>query len=230
MRNSRRYKPVFFGLSICVAVTTASVAAAQTPATSGRPPAPPIAPSRAPSHIVDLTTDEGVAAFGARWKVQEAKIVEVPAIPKSMPEYKTTYDISPHAGEEGFDDSSWPTIEPKGLADRRGGGRVSFIWFRIRLTVPAKVGDFETAATKAVLTINVDDYAEVWVNGQMPRRGGVTSPATIQGFGMSNRVVLADSVKVGETFEVAIFGINGPISVAGANFLFVRQASIEFYR
>jgi gluconolactonase len=230
MRNSRRYKPVFFGISVCVAVTTASVAAAQTQATSQRPPAPPIAPSRAPSHVVDLMTDEGVAALGARWKVQEAKIVEVPAIPKSMPEYKTTYDISPHAGEEGFDDSSWPTIEPKGLADRRGGGRVSFIWFRTHLTVPAKVGDFETAGAKAVLTINVDDYAEVWVNGEMPRRGGVTSPATIQGFGMSNRVVLADSVKVGDTFQVAIFGINGPISVAGANFLFVRQASIEFYR
>ncbi len=70
--------------------------------------------------------------------------------------------------------------------------------------------------------------AEVWINGQMPRRAGITSPATIQGFNIPNRVVLADSVKAGDKFQVAIFGINGPISVAPANFLFFRQASIEF--
>ena len=195
-----------------------------------RPPAPPVAPTHAPSHVVDLMTPEGSAAFGARWKTMEAKIIDAPAIPKSMPEYKTTYDISPHAGEDGFDDSSWPTIEPKGLADRRGGGRVSFIWFRSNLTVPVKVGDFETAGTKVVLTINVDDYAEVWVNGQIPRRGGVPSPGTVQGFGMSNRVVLADSVKAGDRFQIAIFAMNGPISVAGDNFVFVRQAAVEFFR
>ena len=81
-----------------------------------------------------------------------------------------------------------------------------------------------------MLTAYVDDYAEVWINGQMPRRAGITSPATIQGFNIPNRVVLADSVKAGDKFQVAIFGINGPISVAPANFLFFRQASIEFYK
>jgi hypothetical protein len=216
------------GLAL-VPVMMASVAFAQTPAGT-RPPPPPLAPTHAPSHVVDLMTAEGSAAFSARWKTMEAKIVDVPAIPNSMPEYKTTYDISPHAGEEGFEDSSWPTIDPKGLADRRGGGKVSFIWFRSNLTMPARIGNFETAGATAVLTINVDDYAEIWVNGQMPRRGGVTSPATIQGFGMSNRVVLADSVTAGDTFQIAVFAMNGPISVAGANFVFVRQAAIEFYK
>jgi hypothetical protein len=84
--------------------------------------------------VVDLLSAEGSAMFGARWRTMEAKIVEVPAIPNSMAEYQTTYDISPHAGEEGFDDSSWPTTDPKGLADRRGGGKVSFIWFRSSVT------------------------------------------------------------------------------------------------
>jgi hypothetical protein len=44
-----------------------------------------------------------------------------------------------------------------------------------------------------VLTAYADDYAEVWVNGQMPRRAGYRSPATIQGFNMPNRVVLAET-------------------------------------
>ena len=176
-----------------------------------------------------MTTD-GIAAFGARWKTMEAKIVEGPAIPNAMPGYKTSYDISPHAGEAGFDDSSWPTIDAKGLTDRRGGGKVSFFWFRTTLTVPEKIGSFETKGARVVLTAFVDDYAEVWVNGEMPRRAGITSPATIQGFNIPNRVVLADSVKAGDRIQIAIFGINGPISVAPANFLFFRQASIEFYR
>ena len=211
---------------VAVAQAPAAPVAAQVPA----PPAPQIPPMLVPSHVVDLMTADGIAAFRAQWKTMEAKIVESPALPNAMAGYKTTYDISPHAGEAGFDDSSWPAIDAKGLTDRRGGGKVSFIWYRANLTIPAKIGNFETAGAKAVLTAYVDDYAEVWINGQMPRRAGITSPATIQGFNIPNRVVLADSVKAGDKFQVAIFGINGPISVAPANFLFFRQASIEFYK
>jgi gluconolactonase len=197
---------------------------------SAQAPPPQIAPFLVPAHAVDLMTADGMAAFGAQWKHMEAKIVEGPALQGAMPGYKTSYDISPHAGEKGFDDSSWPTIEAKGLGDRRGGGKVSFLWYRTNLTVPAKIGNFETAGAKAVLTAYVDDYAEVWVNGEMPRRAGITSPATIQGFNIPNRVVLSDSVKAGDQIQIAIFGINGPISVAPANFVFFRQASIEFYK
>jgi hypothetical protein len=80
--------------------------------------------------------------------------------------------------------------------------------------VPDKIGDFETVGAKAVLTAYVDDYAEVWINRQKPRRAGYPSPAAIQGFNMPNRVVLADSVEAGDQFQIAVFGINGPISVA----------------
>jgi gluconolactonase len=147
-----------------------------------------------------------------------------------MPGFKTSYDIQPHAGESGFNDSEWPVIGAKGLGDRRGGGKVSFMWYRAVLTIPAKVGDFDTTGARAVLTAYVDDYAEVWVNGQMPRRAGYPSPATIQGFNMPNRVVLTESLKPGDKFQIAIFGINGPISVAPANFLFFREAKVELYR
>src|SRR5262252_10947737 len=143
------------------------------------PTSPPqIAPALVPAHVVDLLTAEGMAAFGAQWKHMEAKIVEGPALQGALPGYKTSYDISPHAGAKGFDDSSWQTLEPKGLGDRRGGGKVSFLWHRTNLTVPAKIGNFDTTGAKMVLTAYVDDYAEVWVNGEMPRRAGITSPAT----------------------------------------------------
>ena len=219
-------------LIACVALASVPLTFTTQASAQALPPTSPpqIAPALVPAHVVDLMTADGMAAFGAQWKHMEAKIVEGPALEGAIPGYKTSYDITPHAGEKGFDDSSWPTIEAKGLGDRRGGGKVSFLWYRTNLTVPAKVGNFETAGAKAVLTAYVDDYAEVWVNGEMPRRAGVTSPATIQGFNMPNRVVISDAVKPGDNIQIAIFGINGPISAAPANFVFFRQASVEFYK
>lgn len=206
------------------AVLTTSAAAAA----SSAPPS--VAPSLPAAQVVDLMTPAGSAAFGALWKTMEAKIVESPAIPDAMPEYKTTYDIQPHAGERGFDDSSWPVVRPTELGAKRGGGRVSFLWFRASLTIPAEVAGFDTPGAKAVLTVNVDDYAEVWVNGELPREPGIPSPATIQGFNMPNRIVLSDAVRAGDKFEVAVFGINGPISAAPPNTVWFREAKIEFFR
>jgi gluconolactonase len=219
-------------LPMMVAPVLYSAASAQVPAPNPPPPgpAPEIAPSLPPDYVVDLMTPEGVAAFGAQWRNMEAKIVENPALPDAMPGYKTSYDIAPHAGEKGFNDSAWPVLQPKELGDHRGGGKVGFTWYRANLTIPAKIGNFDTAGAKAVFTVLVDDYAEVWVNGEMPRAAGRPSPGGIQGFNMPNRVVLGDAVKPGDKFQVAVFGINGPISVAPANFIFVREARVEFYR
>ena len=193
-------------------------------------PQPPIAPVIPPMHVVDLMTVEGAAAFGATWKGMEAKIVQCPALSDAMPEFRTTYDVEPHAELLGFDDSAWPTVAPTDLGAKRGGGMVSFFWFRTTITIPQRALGFDTAGARTVFTVNVDDYAEVWINGELPRTAGRPSPAAIQGFNMPNRLVLRDTVEVGARFEVAVFAINGPISAAPANFLWFREAKVEFYR
>ena len=194
-------------------------------------PQPQIAPVVPPALVVDLMTLGGSAAFGARWKGKEAKLVECPALSDSMPEFPVTYDVEPHAELVGFDDSGWTEIAATDLGARRGGGMVSFYWYRATLTIPADVDGFSTAGSKAVFTVNVDDYAEVWVNGVLPRAAGRPSPAAIQGFNMPNRLVLGEPVvQPGDRFEIAVFAINGPISAAPANFLWFREAKIEFYR
>src|ERR1700738_1978398 len=101
-------------------------------------PQPPIAPLVPPAHVVDLMTTDGSAVFGARWKAKEAKIVECPALSDSMPEFRTTYDVEPYAGESGFDDSAWPVIPATELGARRGGGMISFFWYRTKLTMPGE--------------------------------------------------------------------------------------------
>jgi gluconolactonase len=218
------------GALAALLLVISSVPVAQAPPASAATPLPVIAPSIPAAYVVNLATPEGMAAFNARWKNMDVKIVEAPAMPNAGEAWKTSYDITPKAGDATFDDSSWPTIDPKGLLERRGGGHLFMTWFRTTLTVPAKIGEFDTNGAMAVLTFTIDDYAEAWVNGQMPRRAGRPSPATIQGFNMPNRVVLAEQVKPGERFQIAILGINGPISLAPPNPVFFREAKVEFFR
>ena len=212
-------------LAAIAMVSSNSVAQAPPPR-----PAAIMPPSIPPTHVVDLMTAQGSATFSAEWKVSDVKIVEVPAIQGAMPQYKTTYNIEPRAGGIDFDDSKWSTIEPKDLAARRSGGHVAFMWYRANMTIPAKIGDFDPSGAVAVLSVTVDDYAEVWINGAIPGRSGYPSPATIQGHNMPNRVVISTSVKPGDKFQVAIFGINGPISLAPANTVWFREARMEFYK
>jgi len=233
MRNTSLGILITCGALGVLPLMIASASAAQAPPAAPAPapaPLPVIAPSLPPAYVVNLATPEGMAAFSARWKNMDVKIVEAPAMPNAGPAWKSSYDITPKAGDADFDDSSWPAIEPKGLLERRGGGHLFMTWYRATLTVPAKIGDFDTAGAIAVLTFTIDDYAEAWVNGQMPRRAGRPSPATIQGFNMPNRIVLGEQVKAGDRFQIAILGINGPISLAPANPVFFREAKIEFYR
>lgn len=223
-------------LSTVALLALFGAAAGAQQATPGRPPPTPPAPlpvmppSLPANFVADLMTSRDAAALGIQWKAMDAKIVEVPAVQGAPAQYKTTYDISPHAGEAGFDDSSWPQIKAEELSTRRGGGHISFTWYRTGITIPAKIGDFDPTGTKAVLTVLVDDYGEVWLNGEMPRRAGFPSPATIQGFNMPNRVMLSESVKPGDKFQIAIFGINGPLSVAPTNMVWFREARLEFYK
>ena len=55
-------------------------------------------------------------------------------------------------------------------------------------------------------------------------------PRSLRRWCIPNRVIIADAVKAGDKVEIAIFGINGPISVVPPNFVFFRQASIELYK
>ena len=213
-----------------VTVQTQEVQAPSAAAPAAAPaPRPRMAPGVTPVHSVDLMTADGTAVFRGQWRNMDARIVEAAPRPNAAP-WKVSYDLQPKAGAAGFDDSSWPTIEAKALADRRGGGGVFMTWYRIALTIPQKIADLDTTGAMAVFHIIVDDYAEVWVNGQLPRAVGMQSGNMVVGFNLPNRVIISDAVKPGERVEVAVLGINGPISLAPLNPVFVREARVEFFK
>jgi gluconolactonase len=188
-----------------------------------------------PDAVIDLATSEGAALVQGQWRYAGTRIVEAdfraPGAdlrPSGAP--IKTYDYTPHAGAAEFDDSAWEIIAPRTLEDRRGTGRLSFSWYRLRLTIPPRAGGLDTTGTTVVLEIVVDDYAEVWVDGRLSRRLGQTGGSLVAGFNAPNRVVLARDARPGQQIQIAVFGINGPLSDPPANFIWVRSATLDFYK
>lgn len=187
-----------------------------------------------PSAIVDLRTTAGAALVGASWRYQDADIIEVAhrAVgtdlrPSGAPNW--TRDLVPHAGVAGFDDSSWPMVPAESLEARRGNGRFSFGWYRTTVTLPARVGSTDIAGMTVLFELVVDDYAEIWVNGQLPIVLGQTGGQFVKGFNAPNRVVLTRNARPGDRFELAFLMMNGPVSNPPVNYLWVRSATLDFH-
>jgi gluconolactonase len=169
---------------------------------------------------IDLRTKEGVARVKGDWRFQNVKITEITAPgPDGKP--IATYGIEPKAGVAEFDDSAWEILDPTTLGQRRSTGRVCFCWYRIKLTLPE---DFQGKSAQFVTT--VDDYGEVWVDGKLPRKPGDSGGPIVAGFNAPNRVALPDP-KPGKSYQIAIFGINGPISAEPTNYIFLGPTYIE---
>jgi gluconolactonase len=187
-----------------------------------------------PDAIVDLATDDGVAAVQGQWRYSDARIVEVehrapgPDLRASGAPNRA-YDIAPHAGAAAFDDSSWAAIRPQDIDARRTNGRLSFGWYRLDVTIPGKVGGFATAGSTVVFEVVVDDYAEVWVDGTLPVALGQTGAQFVKGFNAPNRVVITREAVPGQKIQLAVFGANGPLSNPPANFVWIRSATLDFY-
>jgi gluconolactonase len=205
---------------------------------SSLPGPPELLPGK-PDAIVDLQTESGVELVGSEWRYRDARVEEIefvelagpgaedPLGPGDVP--NRTYDVVPHAEALDYDDSGWRALAPHDTRLRLGNGRVSFNWYRISVTLPERVGDTDVAGSTVVFEVVVDDYAEVWVNGQLPLALGYTGGQVVGGFNSPNRVVLTRDARPGETFQIAVFGINGPISVSPRNYIWMRTATLELY-
>ncbi|HKZ08560.1 MAG TPA: SMP-30/gluconolactonase/LRE family protein [Methylomirabilota bacterium] len=187
-----------------------------------------------PDAVVDLGTTEGTTLVRGQWRYRDARVIEVdfrgpgPDLRPSGPPVRTL-DVTPHAGARDFDDSDWMAIDAPHIQDRRGNGRLALGWYRITVTVPDRIGAFDPRGATVVLEAVVDDYAEIWVDGRLPRRLGQVGGSVIGGFNAPNRVVIGRDVRPGQRIQLAVFGINGPLSDPPANFVWMRSATLDFY-
>jgi gluconolactonase len=189
----------------------------------------------APAARVDLTSDAGVALVRGVWRYADARVVAAKFRAPDADGQPTgaevvTNDIVPHAGVADFDDSKWQVIAPTSLNARRGNGLVSFNWYRIAITVPSQVDGFDPTGSTLWFETRMDDYAEVWVDGELGRAFGQQGGSVVAGWNAPNRLLIGRNVKPGERIQLAVFGINGPISDSPTNYIFVREARLEFFR
>lgn len=194
--------------------------------TSGHPPLP--------DAIADLRTPEGLGLVQGEWRYHDTVIREVahhdvgPDLKASGPANRS-FDFEPDARAANFDDSHWDVIPPNSLEQRRGHGKLSFGWYRLRFALPEKLGAFDLRGSTVVLELVVDDYAEVWVNGQLPLVLGQTGGPVAAGWNAPNRVVLTRDARPGEHFTIAVLGINGPLGTHPDTYLWVRSATLDVH-
>ncbi len=193
------------------------------------------APKGTPEATIDLATEAGVKAVNGQWRYSDTRIVEVDfhapganGQPSGPP--NKTYDYTPHAGGADFDDSKWEAIGPTSLSARRSTGRLCFNWYRINITVPQRVEGFDPTGSSIVFETALDDYAEVWVDGELSRSLGQMGGSVIGGWNAPNRLIVGRDVKPGQKIQLAVFGSNGPLSNPPTNFIWMRYAKLEFFR
>jgi gluconolactonase len=191
-------------------------------------------PAVLPQAIVDLRTEAGARLVQAQWRYSDVNVISVthhepgPDLRASGAPNRTN-DISPQAQAVDFDDSRWEVVAPAALEQRRSHGRLAFNWYRTKVTLPEKVGQLNVAGSTVVLELVLDDYAEIWVDGKLPLVLGQSGGQLIKGFNAPNRVVLTRDARPGQQIQLAVFGINGPVSQPPANFIWVRSATLDFY-
>src|SRR6516162_7264127 len=174
------------------------------------------APTGKPDAVLDLVTKEGVNVVKGQWRYSDTKIIPV--------------DFKAHAGSADFDDSKWEVLDPTTLDARRSTGRLCFNWYRINITIPGRVNDVDLAGATAVFETSIDDYAEVWVDGELARALGQSGGSVVNGWNARNRLIINRSVQPGQKIQLAVFGANGPLSNPPTNYIYMREARLEFYK
>lgn len=195
-----------------------------------------------PQAIADLKTNEGAALVNAKWFTQPAHVQDkdfnLPGPQKgggdALPLYPTGASIKTHTLHPQVDagdfENGFIEIKPADLESRQGTGLFSFVWYKIELTIPDVIGKLNTRGSTAVFEIVVDDYSEIWINGKQMVGFGQSGNGLISGYNTRNRVILTDNARAGDKFTIHVLGINGPVGKLPDNYIWVRNAVVDFYK
>ena len=179
-----------------------------------------------PTTSLDLESPDDLNTLKAHWKFgpgwipgepNEGLVSQAAESPARLADYddsawEVISDVEPRGP-----DSSEGGLDDQGLRKRRSTG-FTFGWYRITITLPESVGDMDVAGASVWFETNIDDYGEVWVDGEWDRTAGA-----IRGFNVTNRVLVTDNARSGATHTVACLAVNGPLARPGGG-IFVPPA------
>jgi hypothetical protein len=118
-----------------------------------------------------------------------------------------------------YDDSGWDVCDNIRHSISVG---FTFAWYRITVTVPQQVDGVSVAGSRMWFETNIDNYGEIWINGQIDRSTGV-----IVGINASQRVEVSNSAVPGQRFVIACLVANGPLAEPRGG-IFMRYATLAF--
>ena len=177
--------------------------------------------AHAQSKKIDLRTKDGAEAVKGQWRYHDVKIIEVDRQEHGRLAQHDVQLSSPRRRARTSTTAAGKSSRPRPSRTPGRPARSASAGTGSRSRCPPE------AEGKAVFfQTTVDDYGEVWVDGKLPRKPGDTGGPIVAGFNAPNRVELKDA-KPGKTYQIAVFGINGPISATPTNWIFLGPTFLE---
>ena len=118
-----------------------------------------------------------------------------------------------------YDDSAWE--KDSDIQKRRSIG-FTFAWYRIRITIPSEVKGENVAGGRVWFETNVDNYGEVYVDGEIDRDRWV-----VTGNNTPKRILIEDPAIPGTEHIIAVLVANAPLG-APVGTIFMRYATLAF--
>ena len=166
-----------------------------------------------PRIALDLNKAEDRRHVNGEWRVAPG------LVPGEPNEGLTAQLLASPARLADYDDSGWAACP--NIRESLSVG-FTFAWYRIAVTIPEQVDGVALAESRVWFETNIDNYGEIWVNGQIDRSTGV-----IVGINASQRVELSNSATPGETYVIACLVANGPLAEPRGG-IFMRYATLAF--
>ncbi len=161
---------------------------------------------------LDLDNPADLAALGTTgWRVamglvpgepNQGLVAELRSVDARLPE---------------FDDSSWE--KDADIQERRSVG-FTFAWYRIHITIPDQVKGQDVAGKRVWFETNVDNYGEIYVDGQIDRVNWV-----ITGNNVPKRVLVEEQAVPGNQHVIAVLVCNAPFGEPVGT-IFIRYATL----
>jgi hypothetical protein len=164
-----------------------------------------------PRVALDLNNADDRQKVAGEWRVGEG------FVPGEPNEGLTARLLASPPRTADFDDSSWPVCA--NIRESLSEG-FTFAWYRITVELPHETSGMPVEGARLWFETNVDNYGEVWVNGQIDRSTGV-----IIGINSPQRIELSASAVPGSKYVIACLVANGPLAEPRGG-IFMRFATL----
>jgi hypothetical protein len=162
---------------------------------------------------LDLNKAADQAQVKGQWRVGPG------LVPGEPNEGLAAQMLSSPARLADYDDSGWEVCTD--IRERRSVG-LTFAWYRIAVELPEQVEGVAVAGSRVWFESNIDNYGEIWIDGELDRRAGA-----IAGINAQQRVEVSARAVPGARHVIACLAVNGPLAQPGGN-IFMRYATLAF--